>query len=205
MEPKWLTWSKELQSIAQNGLTYTKDAFDKERFQRIRDISVEIIHEYTDMDQKKIKDLFCNEKGYQTPKVDVRGVIYTDHKILLVREKSDGKWSLPGGWADYNLSIKENVMKEIEEEAGLVVKPIKLIALLNRNMHNQPVTAYGVYKAFVQCEVKEGSFKANVETEESGFFEMDKLPTLSSGRVTKEQLKMCVDSIVNDVKYTLFD
>jgi len=205
MEPKWLTWGKELQSIAQNGLTYTKDKFDEERFQRIREISVEILGEYTGIDQTKIYDLFCNEVGYQTPKVDVRGVIFEGSKVLLVKEKMDGCWSLPGGWADYNLSIKENVVKELKEEAGFNVLPIRLIALLDRNKHNEPVTAYGIYKAFVHCEIQSGEFKANTETEESAFFNLNDLPQLSLGRNTKEQIEMCFESVSKKIEYTIFD
>ena len=107
MEPKWLTWAKQLQSIAQAGLTYSKDKYDIERFQQIRELSVEILNEYTEICNEKIKDLFCNEVGYQTPKIDIRGAVFKDDKILLVKESIDGLWSIPGGWAEPGLSIKE--------------------------------------------------------------------------------------------------
>ncbi len=205
MEPKWLTWAKEIQAISQNGLAYTKDIFDKERFERLRELSVEIINQYTEIDNEVIRDLFCNETGYQTPKVDVRGVIIKEEKILLVKEKNDGKWTLPGGWADYNLSIKENVTKEVFEESGYRVIPQKLIALQDRNKHNQPATAYGIYKAFVECEIIEGRFIPNHETAECDFFTPSNLPPLSEGRVTKEQILLCFNSINNNLSETIFD
>ena len=117
---KWLEWAIELQSLAQAGLTYGKDIYDKERYERIREISAEIVSNYTDMSIEKVKDLFCNEVGYQTPKLDTRAAIFEDGKILLVRE-NNGKWSLPGGWVDVNVSVKENTIKEVKEESGLDV------------------------------------------------------------------------------------
>ena len=114
---KWLEWAIELQSLAQAGLTYGKDIYDKERYERIRAISAEIISNYTDIAIEKVKDLFCNETGYQTPKLDTRAAIFEDGKILLVRE-NNGKWSLPGGWVDVNVSVKENTIKEVKEESA---------------------------------------------------------------------------------------
>ena len=127
------------------------------------------MNEYTDMDSEKIKDLFCNETGYQTPKVDIRGAVIVDNKILLVRESTDGLWSIPGGWAEFNLSIKENVVKELLEEAGVNVVPKRLIAVLDRKKHHRPLSPYGIYKIFVLCDLVDGTFKKNIETTESGF------------------------------------
>ena len=124
---KWLEWAIELQSLAQAGLTYGKDIYDKERYERIRDISAEIVSNYTDIEIEKVKDLFCNEVGYQTPKLDTRAAIFEEGKILLVRE-NNGKWSLPGGWVDVNVSVKENTIKEVKEESGLDVSADKIIA-----------------------------------------------------------------------------
>lgn len=204
MEPKWLSWAKQLQSIAQAGLTYSKDMYDIERFKQIRNLSVEILNEYTGLSNEKIQNLFCNETGYQTPKVDIRGVVFNEGKILLVKESIDGCWSLPGGWAEFNLSIKENVVKEIMEEAGLNVVPKRLIAVLDRNKHNEPVTAYGIYKVFVLCELIDGAFEKNIETEDSGFFSLKDLPPLSLERVTRNQIEMCFEAKSND-SFTIFD
>lgn len=205
MEPKWLSWAKQLQAIAQSGLTYSKDKYDIERFQQIRNLSVEILNEYTEISTEKIKDLFCNETGYQTPKVDIRGAVFKEDKILLVKESIDGCWSMPGGWAEFNLSIKENIIKEVREESGLNVVPKRLIAVLDRNKHNEPVTPYGIYKIFVLCDFIDGVFKSNIETEESGFFSLEDLPPLSLGRNTKKQIEMCFEAKTQDNFLTIFD
>lgn len=205
MEEKWLTWAKRLQSIAQAGITYSKDKYDIERFQEIRDLSSEILSNYTDLSNEKVKDLFCNETGYQTPKVDVRCAIFINDKILLVKENLDNKWSLPGGWAEVNLSIKENAIKESFEEAGINVKPKKLIALLDKSKHSTTLNPYGIYKAFVLCEFINGDFKENIETDESRLFSLDNLPTLSTERNNYDQIKMCFDFNENQNLDTIFD
>lgn len=205
MEEKWLTWAKRLQSIAQAGITYSKDKYDIERFQEIRELSSEILSNYTDISKEKVKNLFCNETGYQTPKVDVRCAIFVKDKILLVKENLDNKWSLPGGWAEVNLSIKENAIKESFEEAGINVKPKKLIALLDKSKHSTTLNPYGIYKAFVLCEFINGDFKENIETDESRLFSLDNLPTLSTERNNYDQIKMCFDFNENQNLDTIFD
>lgn len=205
MEEKWLSWAKRLQSIAQAGIEYSKDKYDIERFEEIRDLSCEILKEYTDIPKDKIKDLFCNEVGYQTPKVDVRSAIFKDNKILLVKESIDNKWSLPGGWAEVDLSIKENAIKESKEEAGVNVKPQRLIAVLDKSKYSLKPYPYGVYKVFVLCDLIDGSFEENIETEESGFFDIENLPELSTGRNTKEQIEMCFEGRDSNNFVTIFD
>ena len=175
---KWLQWAIKLQSLAQAGLTYGKDVYDKERYERIREISAEMLSYKTDISIEKVKDLFCNEHGYQTPKLDTRAAIFSDEKILLVKEKN-GKWSLPGGWVDVNLSIKENTVKEVKEESGLDVAADSIIAVQDRAKHNLPVYAYGVCKVFVLCYVIGGSFKENIETIGFDYFSEDELPQLA--------------------------
>lgn len=122
MEPFWLEVAKRIQAISQSGLAYCKDPFDIERFQELREISARMISDYTDTNMKKVKELFLNETGYQTPKIDVRAVVLKNNTILLVKEKSDGKWSLPGGWAEPGLSLGENIVKEVKEESGYHVE-----------------------------------------------------------------------------------
>lgn len=125
---KWLDWAVQLQSIAQAGLYYCRDEFDRERYENIRNIAAEMISFKTDIPIEKVKGLFCNETGYQTPKLDTRAAVFDGDKILLVRE-NNGKWSLPGGWVDVGLSVGENTVKEVKEEAGLDVSPIRIIAV----------------------------------------------------------------------------
>ena len=186
---KLLNWAIELQSLAQAGLTYGKDKYDIERYQRIRDISAEMIAEKADVSFEKAKELFCNETGYQTPKIDTRAAVFKDDKILLVHEEN-GTWSLPGGWCDVNMSVGDNTVKETFEEAGLTVKPVRLIAVQDRNRHNTPVYAYGVTKVFMLCSLIGGEFRANTETTESRYFSRDDIPeNLANEKNTKEQNK----------------
>lgn len=201
---KWLEWAVELQSLAQSGLTYVKDIYDKERYERIRDISAEMLSNKTDISIEKVKDLFCNETGYQTPKLDTRAAIFNDNKILLVKENS-GKWSLPGGWVDVNVSVKENTIKEVKEESGLDVTADKIIAVQDRAKHNLPVYAYGVCKIFVLCSVIGGEFEKNIETIESRYFNKNELPELATEKNTEEQIKMCFEAYESDNWITLFD
>ena len=139
---KWLDWAIEIQSLAQAGMTYGHDVYDMERYERLREISAEMLSYKTDIPVEKVKDLFCNETGYQTPKIDTRAAIFEDGKILLVHEKN-GTWSLPGGWCDVNQSVAENTIKETLEEAGLHVKADRMIAVQDRNKHNLPIYVYG--------------------------------------------------------------
>lgn len=189
-QPEWLEWAKELQFIAQAGLTYSKDAFDIERFERIREISAEIVSRQTGLPLEKVKDLFCNEEGFQTPKLDTRAAIFKANRILLVKEKN-GTWSLPGGWVDVNQTIKSNTIKEVKEEAGLDVEATRIIAVQDRNLHNLPPYAYNVCKVFVLCEAQGGDFQPNIETIESGYFSLDEIPPLAEEKNNKEQIEMC--------------
>jgi ADP-ribose pyrophosphatase YjhB (NUDIX family) len=199
----WLEWAMELQSIAQNRLTYTKDIYDKERFKQIREISAEILSKKSNLSLDIVKDLFCNETGYQTPKLDVRAAIFKNSKILLVKEKE--KWSLPGGWVDYNESIRSNAIKEVKEEAGLDIEPVKIIAVQDRNIHNEPKYAYGICKIFVLCSLIGGEFKANQETTESAFFTLDSIPVLATEKVTMKQIEMCFKAHGSDNWNVYFD
>lgn len=201
---RWLEWAMELQSLAQAGLTYGKDPYDKERYSRIREISAEIMAQMADLPLETVKGLFCNETGYQTPKIDTRAAIFQDGKILLVQEK-DGRWSLPGGWCDVNVSIGENTAKEVREEAGLVVIPERIIAIQDRARHNLPLYAYGICKIFVQCSVVDGQFEENLETTGSCYFSPEQLPPLATEKNTPAQVQMCFDAYHAEAWTTLFD
>ena len=202
---KWLKWAIEIQSLSQIGLTYTKDVYDRERYQRLREISAEMLAKKTELSIEKVKDLFCNEIGYQTPKIDTRAVIFRDNKILLVHE-NNGTWSLPGGWCDVLESIKSNTEKEVREETGLNVRAVKIISIQDRNKHNKPVYAYGVCKIFVLCEVINGKFVENIETTEIRYFSLQDLPhNLAEEKTNKEQIEMCFKAYLNENWQTQFD
>ncbi|MFC5732570.1 NUDIX hydrolase [Cytobacillus gottheilii] len=205
MSHKWLEWAKKIQSLSQAGLTFSKDVYDIERFEELRKISAEIMEEYTGLEMQKIKDLFTNETGYQTPKLDVRGVVFKDDKILMVREKIDDRWSLPGGFCDIGLSPKENIVKEIKEESGYDVIPTKLLALLDMNKHPHPPQPYHYYKLFIQCEIVGGYATVGVETKGIDFYFEDNLPNLSLNRNTESQIKLLFDFLRNSDKEAIID
>lgn len=202
---KWLKWAIEIQSLSQIGLTYTKDVYDRERYQRLREISAEMLAKKTEVSIEKVKDLFCHETGYQTPKLDTRAAIFRNNKILLVH-KNNGTWSLPGGWCDVLESVKSNTEKEVREETGLNVKAVKIISIQDRNKHNNPVYAYGVCKIFVLCEVINGKFVENIETTEIRYFSLQDLPhNLAEEKTNKEQIEMCFKAYLNENWQTQFD
>ncbi|MDP9740662.1 UNVERIFIED_ORG: ADP-ribose pyrophosphatase YjhB (NUDIX family) [Bacillus sp. B2I3] len=205
MEPKWLDWAKQLQSIAQAGLTYSKDVYDLERFELIRNISVEILSHQTDMDMTVIRDLFASETGYATPKVDIRAVVFRKNKILMVRENTDGDWSLPGGWGDIGLAPSEVAVKEVKEESGFDVKAIKLLGVLDKKCHPHPPSLYHVYKMFIQCEIIGGQPKEGIETSAVEFFAENELPSLSIARNTESQIELAFKHLHNPQKPVYFD
>lgn len=202
---KWLEWAKELQAIAQAGLTYSTDVFDRERFEMIRDMSVEMMAYQTHEKQSVIRDLFANEVGYATPKVDVRAVIFKNDCILLVKEKADGKWSLPGGWGDIGLTPSEVAVKEVREEAGFDVKAHKLLAVFDKKCHPHPPSPYHVYKFFIQCDIVGGQAREGIETDDVAFFSKDDLPPLSVERNTESQIQIAFQYLVHPETPTYFD
>ena len=205
MNDKLIDFAIRIQSIAQAGLQYGKDQYDKERYGELRKIAAEMISEKTDISVEKVYDLFCNETGYQTPKVDTRAAVFMDDKILLVHE-NNGTWSLPGGWCDVDQSIASNTEKEVKEEAGFTVKAEKLIAVQDWRKHNVTNYAYGVVKAFVMCRYESGNFEENIETTEIAFFGKDELPDhLAVEKCTREQILMCFEAYENPEMPTLFD
>lgn len=201
---QWMEWAVELQALAQAGLFYGHDKYDLERYERIREIAAQMAAQQAALPLDKVKNLFCNETGYQTPKLDTRAAIFQGDKILLVQEE-DLRWALPGGWVDVNLSVKENVVKEVWEEAGLDVTADLVIALHDRNRRNEPPSIYGICKIFVLCTFRGGAFRPNLETVDSGYFALDALPSLSTEKVTREQIAMCFDAYHADHWITQMD
>ncbi|WP_336823840.1 NUDIX hydrolase [Sporosarcina sp. USHLN248] len=205
MSMKWLDWAKRIQALSQSGLAFSKDLYDIERYEELREISAEIMAEHTNLEINIINDLFTNETGYQTPKVDVRGVVFKNGKILMVKENIDNQWALPGGFCDVGMSPSENVVKEIKEESNYDVNPVKLIALLDKNKHPHPPEAYHYYKVFILCEIIGGEPATGLETSQVEFFSEHNLPPLSENRNTVTQLKMVFDFLRNPEKEAIFD
>lgn len=200
----WLTWAIEIQSIAQNGLAYCKNVYDIERYERLRNLAAEMLSYKMAIPKETVKNLFCNEDGYQTPKIDTRATIFQDDKILLVQE-NDGLWSLPGGWCDVLETIHSNTVKEVREEAGLNVKPTFIIAIYDQHKRNFPPFAHRVLKAFVMCEVLSGEFQPNSETVQSAYFALDELPPMNEEKNTPAQVELCFQALHNQPWMTQFD
>ena len=187
--PRWLDWTKRLQAIAQNGLTFATDQYDIERYQAIREIVAEMLAAGSDLNISVIRDLLGRDTGYATPKVDVRGVVFRADKILLVRERTDGKWTLPGGWADLCAAPAENVVREIFEESGFATRATTLLAVCDRSRHPPPPPfPFHVYKMFFHCAIIGGEAQPSSETDRVEFFGENELPELSLTRVTPWQI-----------------
>jgi ADP-ribose pyrophosphatase YjhB (NUDIX family) len=190
-EPKWLLWAREVQAIAQTGLAFTQDPYDLERYQRLRVIAAEMVADGTGVELERIQSLFAQEVGYATPKVDVRGAVFRDQRILLVREVSDGGWTLPGGWADVNQSARECVEREIREESGFEARALKLAAVCDyRRQGHRNALPYSIYKMFFVCELTGGAARTSLETSGVDFFDPHQLPPLSLGRTNPRQIAL---------------
>lgn len=186
----WLRWARGLQALAQTGLHFSDNPYDRQRYEEIQRIAAEMMGRLGDEEPRKILDLFGRDTGYATPKVDVRGGVFRDDKILLVREIMDqGRWTLPGGWADVNASPAENVVREIREESGFETRAVKLAAVYDRSLHpHRPPFPHHVYKLMFLCEIMGGEARTSVETSEVAFFGADEIPELSITRVTPGQI-----------------
>lgn len=187
---------RELQSIAQAGLTYTRDDYDRDRFARLRDLTAELLAEQTGQDAAEVTALLRVEQGYLTPKVDVRAlVLNAAGDVLLTRERADGRWSLPGGWADPGESPREIAVREVREETGREVRAVRLLAVFDKGKHAHPPDLWAVYKLNLLCELvgADTEHPANTETLESGWFSVEQLPSLSLGRNLPEQVRRLVE------------
>jgi ADP-ribose pyrophosphatase YjhB (NUDIX family) len=205
-DPQWLTWTKRLQAIAQTGLTFTRDHYDQERYEELREIAAEMMTAGSGMpDSEKILDLFTTESGYATPKIEVRGAVVVENQILLVREREDGRWTIPGGWADVGDSPSDMVAREVKEETGYEVKPLKLAALFDRNKHPHTPQATHAYKLFFLCKLIGGEAHPSFETPEIAFFPRNALPKLSAPRITLYQIEHMFDHAEHPEWPTTFD
>ena len=201
-QKNWIEWAKQLQAIAQSGLYYTNNKFEVERYEQVRNIAKEILNTHSYVKLDKINEFFCCERGYCTPKLDSRSVCFRDNKILLVQEMN-GKWSIPGGWVDENLTIRQNLVKEAYEEAGAKVKPKFLIMLHDWKSHislNKNLLAFQIVKVFCFCELLDINFKPNSETLSYGFYSLDNLPNLALEKNNYEQISNCFDAYNSYIK-----
>jgi ADP-ribose pyrophosphatase YjhB (NUDIX family) len=184
-----IDWARKVQAIAQNGLAFTKDPFDRERYTQLTDLVASILSSELAIPLAKAKGFWEGDEGYATPKVDVRGGIFEDDRVLLVRERSDGKWTLPGGWVDINDSPSGAVAREIFEESGYQARAVKLAALVDKLRHPHPPGIHHIYKLFFLCELLGGEPTVSSETDAVQFFPVHSLPDLSTGRVLASQIE----------------
>jgi ADP-ribose pyrophosphatase YjhB (NUDIX family) len=199
-EPQWLRIARELRAIAQTGLTFTTEVFDRQRYERIRELSALLLAQGSSGDFDTLLHLMRQEHGYATPKVDVRGAAFVDGRILMVREISDGHWTLPGGWADVNQSAGECVAREINEESGFTARVLKLAAVYDYQRSGHPSHHIdSIYKMFFLCEISGGAARSSEETSEVGFFSRDDLPPLSLGRTTAAQIERMFQHHLTDL------
>jgi ADP-ribose pyrophosphatase YjhB (NUDIX family) len=206
MEPNWLKWAKRLAALAQDGLTYSDNEYEIDRYNQVRQIAAEMMAAGSDLDATAFIDLFSREQGYATPKVDVRGAAFRDNKILMVKEKVDDAWTLPGGWADPCQSASEAVAREVFEESGFEVRVVKLAAVYDRSKHpHLPLMPFHLYKLFFLCEITGGTPTESHETTGVEFFAEDRIPPLSISRTLPFQLARMFDHHRNPALPTDFD
>lgn len=191
-ENRWLRWAQELQAIAQSGLAFSPDVFDRERYERLRAIAAGMMAAAGDVPRERLATLFEAETGYATPKCEVRGVVLREGRILMVKEWNDGRWSLPGGWADVGRTPRAAVEDELREETGFETRATKLLAVYDRDTQGHPVHLFAVWRLFFRCEIAGGEARPSHETPEVGFFAPDALPELSPHRLLPHQVARMV-------------
>jgi ADP-ribose pyrophosphatase YjhB (NUDIX family) len=200
-----LDLSRRLLALSQTGLHFTAEEYDRERYREIGDIAARLLELQADVRADEVRQAWFVEDGYATPKMDVRGAIFRDGRVLLVRERTDGRWTIPGGWADVNDTPSSAVLKEIEQESGFTARILKLAAVWDRNKHNPLPSLFHSWKAFFVCEITGGEARTSYETTAVEFFPLDELPELSTGRSTAEQIRRMYQHYLEPHLPTEFD
>lgn len=203
--PRWLEWAREIQAISQTGLTYTRSSYEIGRYERLMQIASEIVQGHTNLPKESVLDNFSVQPGYATTKVDVRGAIARDGKILLVQERSDMRWCMPGGWADVGERPSEMVAREVLEESGFEVEVKKVIGIFDANRGGIPIEFYHAYKIVFLCEIIGGEARPSDETSAVDFFGFDGLPPLSANRTNERHLREVLAHLQDPCRQTAFD
>ena len=206
MDDDILNMLKRLRAIADTGLLYAKDDYDIERYEEIRELNTRLMGKYTGHEKENLVKMFPAVTDYPTAKVDVRGLVLSpDRGILLVRERADGKWSLPGGWADIGFTPSETIIKEFEEETGLDVRPVRLLGVMDKKMHPHPPQPFYVYKMVFYCETLSGTLQKGFDVLDVGYFSINALPELSEDRILKSQIEMLYRKVISEDEVPYFD
>jgi ADP-ribose pyrophosphatase YjhB (NUDIX family) len=202
--PKWLAWAREIYSLSQVGLTYNKNEFDIERYKRLQEIAADMIASQSELAKETVLDSFSMQAGYVTPKIDVRGAVIRENKILLIQERMDGKWAMPGGWADLGNAPASVAEREVWEESGFRVKAEKVVAVIDAN-RIQPMEFYHAYKIIFLCRLLGGRPRVSHETLAVDFFHLKDLPPLSMFRTDENMLREVFAHVENPDRRTFFD
>ncbi len=203
--PKWLEWAREIQAISQTGLTFAHNEYDVERNEKLAGIAAEIIDTYSQYEKEQLVHDFLDQSGYATPKIDVRGAVIRAGKILLVKEKMDGKWCMPGGWVDVGDAPAYAVAREVREESGFEVKPVKVLAVIDANRSGRPLSLYHAFKIIFLCEITGGQATTSMETDAVDFFDFDHVPELSPNRTNEKHLAEVREHLLDTERPTAFD
>ncbi len=202
--PKWMEWAQEIFSLSQSGITYSGNEYDIERYKRLQEITAEMIASQSEMEKEDVLESFSMQAGYITPKVDVRGAVVKDGKILLIQERADDRWAMPGGWADLGNSPKSVAEREVWEESGYRVRAEKVVAVIDAN-RIEPFEFYHAYKIIFLCTLLEGEPRTSYETLAVDFFDPNQLPPLSIYRTNEEMIKEVFAHLQNPDRPTAFD
>jgi ADP-ribose pyrophosphatase YjhB (NUDIX family) len=203
--PDWIGWARQLQALAQTGLTYAENPFDRQRYEKMAAMAVEIFTIHTGRESAVIEEWFQVQPGYATPKVDVRGCCFRDGQVLMVRERQDGAWCLPGGWADVGDRPADATCREVREESGFLCEARKVIGVFDANRQGRPLPAFHAFKLIFMCEITGGAPQPDHEILEVGFFSRDALPPLSQWRTTEAHLRECFAHLDDPTRPTAFE
>jgi ADP-ribose pyrophosphatase YjhB (NUDIX family) len=203
--PKWLEWAREIQQLCQTGLAFSASEYDTQRYKRLTGIAAEITASHSGISKEEIIENFLAHPGYATPKVDIRAAIIENNNILLVQEKMDNKWAMPGGWADVGEAPATAIIRETKEESGLEVIPNKIIGVYDANRNGRPLEFFHAYKIVFLCETLGGNLKARAETIAVDYFRFEDLPELSTARTNTKHIEDVHKHLNNPALPTLFD
>lgn len=202
---KWLDWARKIQAISQTGLEYAHNEYDIERNKKLAEIAAEIFSENSNLDKEQALEIFLNQKGYTTPRLDVRTAIIRENKILLVKEVNDGKWAMPGGWADVGDTPVEADVREAKEESGFDVKPLKIIGVYDANRQSGPLELFQAVKIVYLCEIIRGKATPSFETPDVRFFNFNNLPELSFNRTNEKHINHILEHLKDSDRLTDFE